>query len=224
MGYPWLALLLPLRTYVPPLSKRALMTVKLMANVGYPWLAILLMTNMLLLVTPSKTVLLAKHILLHTVTLLTIQGMLIRFQMLQLQHRNPFKLSTPPRIQTMMTRKSIRPAASRELKMTVHPSTKTTNNPAEDNHDCLHVPLDDSDIAHYPAGRDKDASPPKRIKYSEAHPYAIISLFDGVGSAIPAITKAFGCAPRIVIAAECDPILRQIVGEQFLFRTDGKWT
>ena len=55
-------------------------------------------------------------------------------------------------------------------------------------------------------------------------PYAIISLFDGVGSAIPAITQAFGCAPRIIIAAECDPILRQIVGEQFLFRTDGKWT
>ena len=65
---------------------------------------------------------------------------------------------------------------------------------------------------------------PNRIKYSEVHPYAIISLFDGVGSAIPAITQAFGCAPRIVIAAECDPILRQIVGEQFLFRTDGKWT
>lgn len=75
-----------------------------------------------------------------------------------------------------------------------------------------------------PVGRDKDASPPKRLKFSEVNPYAIISLFDGVGSDIPAITKAVGGPPRIIIAAECDPILRQVVGEQFLFRTDGKWT
>jgi hypothetical protein len=107
MGYPWLALLLPLRTNVPPLSKRALMTVKQMVNVGYPWLAIPLMTNMLVLVTPSETILLAKRILFHTVTLLTIQCLLTRFQMLKLQHRNPFKLSAPPRIQTMMTMESI---------------------------------------------------------------------------------------------------------------------
>ena len=71
---------------------------------------------------------------------------------------------------------------------------------------------------------DKEVSPPKRTKFSELHPYAIISLFDGVGSAIPAITKAVGGPPRLIIAAECDPILRQIVGEQFLFRTDGQWT
>ena len=51
--------------------------------------------------------------------------------------------------------------------------------------------------------KEKDASPPKRAKYSKVHPYAIISLFDGVGSAIPAITKAIGCAPRIIIVAEC---------------------
>ena len=72
--------------------------------------------------------------------------------------------------------------------------------------------------------REKDASPPKRTKFSEAHPYAIISLFDGVGSAMPAVIKAIGFAPLIVIAAECDPILRQIEGEQFHFRTDGKWS
>ena len=71
---------------------------------------------------------------------------------------------------------------------------------------------------------EKDASPPKRVRYSKAHPYAIVSLFDGVGSAIPAITKAIGCAPRVIIVAECDPILRQLVGEQFSFRTDGQWT
>ena len=108
--------------------------------------------------------------------------------------------------------------------MTMHPSKVATNDPADDNRHCLQVPPDDRSTGRNPASRDKDASPPKRIKYSEAHPYAIISLFDGVGSAIPAITKAVGFAPRIVIAAECDPILRQIVGEQFLFRTDGKWT
>ena len=49
---------------------------------------------------------------------------------------------------------------------------------------------------------------PKGLSIRKVHPYAIISLFDGVGSAIPAITKAIGCAPRIIIVAECDPILR----------------
>ena len=69
-----------------------------------------------------------------------------------------------------------------------------------------------------------DVSPPKRLRFSELHPYAIISLFDGVGSAIPAITRAIGGPPKLIIAAECDPILRQLVGEQFQFRTDGCWT
>ena len=85
-------------------------------------------------------------------------------------------------------------------------------------------PVDNEDLQSHARGRDKNASPPKRVKYSETHPYAIISLFDGVGSAISAIIRAIGIAPRIIIAAECDPILRQVVGEQFQFRTDGKWT
>ena len=72
--------------------------------------------------------------------------------------------------------------------------------------------------------KEKEVSPPKRTRFSELHPYAIISLFDGVGSAIPAIAKAVGGPPSLIIAAECDPILRQIVSEQFLFRSDGKWT
>ena len=107
MGYPRLVLLLPLRNNVLPLSKRTLITVKQMVNVGYPWLAILLMTNMLTLVTPSETVLLARRILFHTVTRLIICCLLIRVQMLKLQHRNPFKLSTSCRIQTMMAMESI---------------------------------------------------------------------------------------------------------------------
>ena len=82
----------------------------------------------------------------------------------------------------------------------------------------------ESGASHSSFAKEKDASPPKRAKYSKVHPYAIISLFDGVGSAIPAITKAIGCAPRIIIVAECDPILRQLVGEQFDLRTDGEWT
>ena len=91
--------------------------------------------------------------------------------------------------------------------------------------DCLRPPVSgESDTSHCPRVKEKDASPPKRAKYSNVHPYAIISLFDGVGSAIPAITKAIGCAPRIIIVAECDPILRQLVGEQFSLRTDGEWT
>ena len=87
-----------------------------------------------------------------------------------------------------------------------------------------HVPAENVRSHSSNAVKDKDASPPKRAKYSKAHPYAIISLFDGVGSAIPAITKAIGGAPRIIIVAECDPILRQLVGEQFSFRIDGEWT
>ena len=120
-----------------------------------------------------------------------------------------------------------KPAALPEPKTAVHSLATTTGPPPEGNSDCLRPSLHDSnDVLNCPAGRDKDkdTSPPKRIKYSEVHPYAIISLFDGVGSAIPAITQAFGCAPRIIIAEECNPILRQIVGEQFMFRTDGKWT
>ena len=46
--------------------------------------------------------------------------------------------------------------------------------------------------------REKDASPPKRTKFSESHPYAIISLFDGVGSAMPAVIKAIGFAPSML--------------------------
>jgi hypothetical protein len=118
-----------------------------------------------------------------------------------------------------------RPADSAEPTITRHPLPNAADVPPESTRDCHRQPLAASGNAlNCPAGRDQDASPPKRVKYSDVHPYAIISLFDGVGSAIPAITQAFGCAPRIIIAAECDPILRQIVGEQFLFRTDGKWT
>ena len=82
------------------------------------------------------------------------------------------------------------------------------------------------DASHFngQAAKEKEVSPPKRPRFSELHPYAIISLFDGVGSAIQAIAAAVGGPPSIVIAAECDPILRQIVSEQFLFRSDGKWT
>ena len=97
--------------------------------------------------------------------------------------------------------------------------------PSASHPDCLRPPVNgENDTSHCPVAKEKDASPPKRVKYSKTHPYAIISLFDGVGSAIPAITKAIGCAPRIIIVAECDPILRQLVSEQFSFRTDGKWT
>jgi hypothetical protein len=66
----------------------------------------------------------------------------------------------------------------------------------------------DEETGGHAYDREKDASPPKRVKFSEMYPYAIISLFDGVGSAIPAITNAIGHAPRLIIAAECDPVLR----------------
>ena len=98
-------------------------------------------------------------------------------------------------------------------------------NPSCSYADSLRPPVSgENGASHSSFAKEKDASPPKRAKYSKVHPYAIISLFDGVGSAIPAITKAIGCAPRIIIVAECDPILRQLVGEQFALRTDGEWT
>ena len=98
-------------------------------------------------------------------------------------------------------------------------------NPSCSYADSLRPPISgESGASHSSLAKEKDASPPKRAKYSKIPPYAIISLFDGVGSAIPAITKAIGCAPRIIIVAECDPILRQLVGEQFSLRTDGEWT
>ena len=94
--------------------------------------------------------------------------------------------------------------------------------------DTIETPRIDNDSRphHAPAadGPPSNVSPPKRLRFSELHPYAIISLFDGVGSAIPAITKAIGGPPKLIIAAECDPILRQLVAEQFQFRTDGCWT
>ena len=67
------------------------------------------------------------------------------------------------------------------------------------------------DASHFngKASKEKEVSPPKRTRFSELHPYAIVSLFDGVGSAIPAIARAVGGPPSIIIAAECDPILRQ---------------
>ena len=106
-GYPCLALLLPLHITVPTLRRRTLMIGKLMVNVGYPRFAIQLITNMRALVTLSEMILLAKRVLFHTVTLLTILCLLTRFQMPKLQRWNPFRLSTPPRIQTVMTKKSI---------------------------------------------------------------------------------------------------------------------
>ena len=94
--------------------------------------------------------------------------------------------------------------------------------------DTIETPRIDNNLRphHAPAadGPPNNVSPPKRLRFSELHPYAIISLFDGVGSAIPAITKAIGGPPKLIIAAECDPILRQLVAEQFQFRTDGCWT
>ena len=65
--------------------------------------------------------------------------------------------------------------------------------------DCLRPPVSgESDTSHCPFAKDKDASPPKRAKYSKVHPYAIISLFDGVGSAMPAVIKAIGFAPSML--------------------------
>ena len=84
--------------------------------------------------------------------------------------------------------------------------------------------LDDRTVPAATINREKEASPPKRVKYSEPYPYAIISLFGDVGSAMSAVVNAIGLTPTVFIAAESDPILRQVVGGQFHLRTDGKWS
>ena len=50
--------------------------------------------------------------------------------------------------------------------------------PSRSHTDCLRPPVSgESDTSHCPFAKEKDASPPKRAKYSKVHPYAIISLF-----------------------------------------------
>jgi hypothetical protein len=78
-----------------------------MVNVGYPWLTIKLTTSMMALVTLLEMMLRAKRIHTHTVTPLIIPYLLTRVQMLNVLRRNPFKMSTPPCIQMVMTKKSI---------------------------------------------------------------------------------------------------------------------
>ena len=53
--------------------------------------------------------------------------------------------------------------------------------------------------------------------------YGIISLFDGVSSVVPILTKKLGYPPTAVILAECDLSLRQLVCTEFGYRSDEKW-
>ena len=57
---------------------------------------------------------------------------------------------------------------------------------------------------------------------SPAH-IAVVSLFDGVSSVLPAITEVLGGQPAIFVGAECDQTLRHLVSEKHGFRMDGQW-
>ena len=57
----------------------------------------------------------------------------------------------------------------------------TANADRESN--CPLPPMVDASHFNGKASKEKEVSPPKRTRFSELHPYAIVSLFDGVGSA-----------------------------------------
>ena len=62
-------------------------------------------------------------------------------------------------------------------------------------------------------------------KYQEQNfrGYGVISLFDGVSSVVPLITKKFGYAPTVAILAENDTALRTVACAEFGYRADEQW-
>ena len=54
--------------------------------------------------------------------------------------------------------------------------------------------------------------------------YGVITLFDGVSSVVPALTKKFGYAPTVAILAENDIDVRAVVCAEFGYRADEQWS
>ena len=54
--------------------------------------------------------------------------------------------------------------------------------------------------------------------------YGVISLFDGVSSVVPTLTKKFGYAPVVAILAENDIDVRAVVCAEFGYRADEQWS
>ena len=53
--------------------------------------------------------------------------------------------------------------------------------------------------------------------------YGVISLFDGVSTVLPILSKKFGYPPVAAIIAECDLSLRELVCAEYGYRSDEKW-
>ena len=54
--------------------------------------------------------------------------------------------------------------------------------------------------------------------------YGVISLFDGVSSVVPTLTRKFGYAPTVAILAENDIDVRAVVCAEFGYRADEQWS
>ena len=54
--------------------------------------------------------------------------------------------------------------------------------------------------------------------------YGVISLFDGVSSVVPTLTRKFGYAPAVAILAENDIDIRAVVCAEFGYRADEQWS
>ena len=53
--------------------------------------------------------------------------------------------------------------------------------------------------------------------------YGVISLFDGVSSVVPILTRKLGYAPTVAILAENDTNIRSVVCAEFGYRADEQW-
>ena len=54
--------------------------------------------------------------------------------------------------------------------------------------------------------------------------YGVITLFHGVSSVVPTLTKKLGHAPAVAILAENDIDVRAVVCAEFGYRADEQWS
>ena len=53
--------------------------------------------------------------------------------------------------------------------------------------------------------------------------FGVISLFDGVSSVVPALCRKLGRNPAVVVLAELDPALRELVSFEFGYCRQETW-
>ena len=54
--------------------------------------------------------------------------------------------------------------------------------------------------------------------------YGVMSLFDGVSSVVPTLTRKIGYAPTVAILAENDTDVRAVACAEFGYRADEQWS